>query len=234
METSSHRTSSVAGRSLLVAGLLLLIATLTAAMVGAGVLVAAAVADAESPQSWNRLADVGQAFGALDSVLSGLAFAALVVTLWIQFRELRLQQQELRLQRGAIERSNGELRRSAEANARMLHFELIRMSIDDPHLSDVWPQPDGVGDLAERRRYIYANLVFQHVSMHLQVRGEPDEVVRRQLRHLFRSPVMRAYWRLSAAERAAVLPAAGEETRVARIGDEVCAELDREAREAAR
>ena len=234
MDATARRTPGVAGRSLLIAGLVALTALLTVAMVGAGVAVAAAIAGTESPQSWSRLADVGQAFGALDSVLSGLAFAALVVTLWIQFRELRLQQTELRQQRDAIERSNAELRRSAEANMRMLHFELIRMSIDEPRLADVWPHPAAIAGSADRRQFIYANLVFQHVSLGMRVAGEPDEAVRRQLRHLFGSPVMREYWRLTAEERAALLPAAGEESRIARIGDEVCAELDHRARDTAR
>ncbi|MFI5952671.1 DUF6082 family protein [Cryptosporangium sp. NPDC051539] len=211
---------------LLIVGVVASSLVLVAAIISLGFLAMSLVSNVESPADWRRLADVGQAFGVLDSLLSGLAFVALLVTLGIQFRELRLQQSELREQREAVERSHSELRRSAEANMRMLHFELTRMSIDDSSLADVWPHPPEASDAGRRRQFIYANLIYQHLTLGLTMAGAPDDVVRGQLRHLFGSPAMRAYWRAAAVERAALLAPDGEEMRIARLGDEVCAELE--------
>ncbi|GAA4697556.1 DUF6082 family protein [Phytohabitans rumicis] len=216
-------------RLLMAAGAMVVALMLVITIVAAGVVVAAAIAGMESPEAWSRWANVGESFGVLDSLLSGLAFAALIVTLWIQFRELRVQQSELRLQRDAIERSSEELRRSAEASMRMLHFELVRMSIDDPALADVWPHPPAAADPADRRQLIYANLIFQHVALAMTVAGDSDEAVRRQLRHLLTSPVMRRYWAAAAAERAAMVIDGTEDARIARLGDEVYRDLDRGA-----
>lgn len=50
----------------------------------------------------------GDSFGFVNSILSGLAFAAVVVTLWLQKTELRLQREEL-------EATREQLKKSAEA-----------------------------------------------------------------------------------------------------------------------
>jgi hypothetical protein len=214
------------GRTVTTVVLICLGALLTLVFVGVGVAVVALLAGARSPQVWRQFADVGQAFGVLESLMSGLAFVALIVTLWVQRSELRLQQAELRQQRDAIERSNAELRRSAEADMRMLHFELIKMSVEDARLADVWPHPAAAGDAAQRRQFIYANLIYQHQALSMRVGGADDAVVYRRLRHLFGSPVIRAYWRATAEERAAMLAPGSEDLRIATIGDRVCAELD--------
>jgi uncharacterized protein DUF6082 len=228
MTDDAGEARPVTGRVVLIIGatlvLFLVIVVLLAAL---GVTLAGLVGRTAVVSSWSRLSDIGQAFGVLDSVLSGLAFVALIATLWIQFRELRLQQTELRQQRDAIERSNDELRRSAEANMRMLHFELVRMSIDDADLAGVWPHPARVGDdITARRRFSYANLIYQHLALSMRMAGESDDAVRKQLRYLFRSEAMREYWRATVEERAAMLDPGGDEQRIARLSDQVCVELD--------
>ncbi|MDQ7906146.1 DUF6082 family protein [Phytohabitans sp. ZYX-F-186] len=202
--------------------------TLMAALLAAGVIAVAATGAIESPEVWRRWADVGAAFGVLSSVLSGMAFVALVATLWIQYRELNLQRTELHLQRNAIERSSEELRRSADAGMRMLHFELIKMSIDDPILADVWPDPDTAGD-DRRRQLLYANLVFQHMSLSMVVGGYTDEQVRELLRYLFANPIMREYWLAPASARRRIQVPGTDPWRIGRIADDVCAEYERGA-----
>jgi hypothetical protein len=201
--------------------------TLMVSLLAAGVIAVAATEAIESPDVWSRWSNVGESFGVLNSVLSGMAFVALVVTLWIQYRELSLQRAELRLQRDAIERSSDELHRSADAGMRMLHFELIKMSIEDPTLADVWPDPDTAGDDHRRRQLLYANLAFQHMALSMVVGGYTDDQVREVLFYAFESRVMREYWHSSAEARRRLQAPTNVSWRIARIADEVCTEYER-------
>jgi hypothetical protein len=225
------RVAAVRGgtRLLWFAGGALIALVLAGAIAAAGVFAVEAVGGLESPATWSRWADVGNAFGVLGALLSGLAFVALIVTLWIQFRELRYQRMELRLQRDAIERSSGELRRSADAGVRMLHFELMRMSIDNEELAAVWPAVLPSVDPRRNRQHLYANLVFQHMSLSMQVAQYTDSQVRQALGYLFASEIMRDYWRTSKSARARTQVPGNDHWRIAQIGDEVCAGLDAEA-----
>jgi hypothetical protein len=195
-------------------------------LVVAGVLAASLAARVESPEVWDRWAKVGDAFGVLNGLLSGMAFVGLVVTLWVQFRELALQRSELRLQRDAIVHSGEELRRSADANLRMLHFELLKMAIDDPALAEVWPDPANAADERHSRQLLYANLVFQHLSLSMLVARYTDEQIREALRYTFDSPLMREYWRLARRARRRTQVPGSDAWRVARLGDEVLAAME--------
>ncbi|MEU9733710.1 DUF6082 family protein [Streptomyces sp. NPDC048002] len=62
---------------------------------------------------------------ALSAVFSGIAVLLLVGTLILQQRELRMQREELALQRAELIASREELRRSATADLRGLHIQLI-------------------------------------------------------------------------------------------------------------
>jgi hypothetical protein len=57
---------------------------------------------------WETRSQFGEAFGAIEALFSGLAFAGLIYTIALQRRELQLQREELRLTRD-------ELRRTANA-----------------------------------------------------------------------------------------------------------------------
>jgi hypothetical protein len=188
--------------------------------------VVALVAPAQDSGEWRQWADVGQSFGVFSTVLSGMAFVALVITLWVQLKELSFQRDELRSQRLVAERSGDELRRSADAGMRMLHFELLKMSIDDPVLARVWPESSAGGDPEERRQLVYANLVFQHASLSMLMAGYTDEQVRESLRYLFASEIMRTYWVGAAAVRRRTQQPGSDHWRIAQIGDEVCREFE--------
>lgn len=194
-------------------------------LVVAGAVVVALIAPAGGSAEWQTWANVGQSFGVISTVLSGLAFVALVVTLWVQLKELSFQRDELRLQRTVAERSSEELRRSADAGMRMLHFELLRMSVDDPSLARVWPDFQDGGDPEEPRQRVYANLIFQHAAMSMLMAGHSDDQIRESLRYLFASDIMRAYWLGAADVRRRTQAPGSEHWRIAQIGDEVCREF---------
>ena len=56
----------------------------------------------------------GDTYGALNTLFSGLAFAAIVVTLLMQRHDLRIQQRELKLSRDMLEKQIIEARESKE------------------------------------------------------------------------------------------------------------------------
>ncbi|WP_203717108.1 DUF6082 family protein [Asanoa siamensis] len=186
-----------------------------------GVGAASLLASTAKDLSWSALADVGDSFGVLNALFSGLALAAVVVTFWMQFTELRSQRGELEVQRHALVQTQAELRRSAEADVRRLHMDLMKMSIADPKLAAVWPK---VTDSEIRnRQYQYVNLILQHTWMrHF---GEIDEEeLRRTFRYLFLSPIIRDYWAATAEARASALVAGSFEHKMNQVGDEIRAE----------
>ena len=133
-------------------------------------------APAADSATWSLWGAVGESFGALNAIFSGLALAALVVTFWLQFKELRSQRMELSLQRESLIQSHQELHRAAEVNIRHLHVDLMKMAIDDPVLAELWPLAH-TGLAPEcLRQYFYANLMLQHIrrkiSSHRLARGD--------------------------------------------------------------
>lgn len=76
----------------------------------AGVGLAAVLGERGRVADWSKWSDVGQTFGVLSSLFSGLALVAVVVISQMQFRELQ-EQREL------LMRSHSELQRAAEAGS---------------------------------------------------------------------------------------------------------------------
>jgi len=89
---------------------------------------------------WNTRAQAGDTFGGITSLFSGLAFAGLIVTLWMQRHELRLQRLELAETRAELAGQRSVMERQArhfekqglEATffQRLQHFETIIDGID--------------------------------------------------------------------------------------------------------
>ena len=145
----------------------------------AGVGVAVLVGREGAPEDWGRWSDVGQTFGVLSSIISALTLIAVVVTARVQFRELR---------------------RSAAAELSMLHLEIIKMSINDPKLAEVWPEFRPGLSVETNRQFLYANIIYQFHWTSLKLNNASDDDVFADMRYLFTSPLMRQYW--AAAERA--------------------------------
>jgi len=64
---------------------------------------------------FSKIGVVGDSFGAINALFSGLAFVGLIFTIYLQKNELRLQREELKLQRAELKENREQLRRSAEA-----------------------------------------------------------------------------------------------------------------------
>src|SRR5256885_2340471 len=105
----------------------------------AGLSLVAMVARGGTTDTWNRWSAAGQAFGVLTAVFSGFALAALVITFLMQLQELKAQRMELCQQRELLGRAGTALHRSAEAQLRNLHRDLMRLAMEDEELAEVWP-----------------------------------------------------------------------------------------------
>lgn len=65
----------------------------------------------------------GDMFGSVNALFSGLAFAFLIYTIWLQREELKLQREELKLQREALELQADELKRQADELAKTAEIQ---------------------------------------------------------------------------------------------------------------
>jgi hypothetical protein len=178
-----------------------------------------------SQDGWSARANIGDSFGVVNAIVSGLALAALIVTLWLQSRELSLQRAELALQRDSLNQSRVELYRSAEASLRMLHVDLIRMSIDDPSLAEVWPPLHPGAPHEKERQFLYANLIYQYMWLGLRISDYSEEEVQNRLRYMFTSPLMREYWRAASRARMSLVPGT-QEYLFAEAADRICNEYE--------
>jgi hypothetical protein len=192
-----------------------------AALLATGIGMVAMVGQGGSTDIWHRWSDVGQAFGVLTAVFSGLALVALVVTFWMQLKELREQRVELAVQRRSLVDAQAELFRTAEANLHSLHMGLLKIALDDVDLAAVWP-PLAPDLSAERnRQYVYANLVIQHAWMGLRLGPYSEAEIKRNMRYLFTSPLIREFWQATANARSVLLVPGTPEHHFAELADEL-------------
>jgi Family of unknown function (DUF6082) len=200
-----------------------------AAVLLAGIGLAATLSHTTDASTWVIWGNVGQTFESINALFSGLAFAAIVVTFWFQLRELREQRLELQLQRRSADGSRDALSRAVEADLRSLHLQLIKMSLDDPLLASVWPEVAPGTTETRRRQYLYVNLILQHARFASDL-GRYDEVaIGGYLRYLLASPVIQEYWSASRAARdASTLDP--RELRFVRLVEEVYREVSGGAR----
>jgi Family of unknown function (DUF6082) len=198
------------------------IATVAVALVLlSGLGLVALVAPAASPEMWSRWSNAGQAFGVLTAVFSGFALAALVITFLMQLQELKAQRIELCQQRDLLGQAQSALYRSAEADIRGLHVDLIKLAIADPDLADVWPALRDDIDVVRNRQYLYANLILQHTWLNLKILELNDDEVRSRLGYLFTSPLINEYWNSTQASRAGFLIPGSSEFDFTQLADTV-------------
>jgi len=192
----------------------------------AGVGIVALLGRDGSDRTWSRWGNVGDAFGALNSLLSGLAVAAIVVTFLVQFQELKVQRTDLARQRDSLNRAESELRRSAEAKLRMLHVDLMKMAMDDTSLAEVWPPLAPRLSHEENKQYFYANLILQHAWLQLRINVYTEAEMHSYLRYVFTSPIMREYWQISMRSRNRILVPGTAEFLFNEAADAICREYE--------
>lgn len=147
------------------------------------------------------MGQIGQIFESVNAAFSGLGFIALVVTFRSQYDELVLQRLELGNQREAMDRTQAALHRSAEADMRICHIELVRMSLEDQDLAEVWPGFQNGLSAKTAKQHAYVNLIVQHHRMMHGTGFLDDDDIRSTFGHLLSSPVVREFWAAAMAAR---------------------------------
>ncbi|WP_224058367.1 DUF6082 family protein [Streptomyces kanamyceticus] len=148
---------------------------------------------------------LGDYFGGVSAVFSGLALLLLVATLLFQQRELRMQRLELSLQRAELIASRDELHRSAEADLRTLHVQLTQMVMDDPSLAAVWNDFRREPDSALRQN-LFANLTFNHYVLAYSWGSFSEDDLIAHAENLLDSSTFRRYWNATRAHKAQLSP----------------------------
>ncbi|WP_320780891.1 DUF6082 family protein [Streptomyces sp. CRN 30] len=167
---------------------------------------------------------LGQYFGGVSAVFSGLALILLIVALFYQQKEIRQQREELALQRQELSASRDELRRSAAADLRALHVQLTQLAIEHPALGEVWGDYPGETDEG-RRQMLFANACFGHMILAESWGNTTEAELLVNARVLLRSPVFRRYWAATRGVKSQ-LPPESDEGRVFRFFEQALTELD--------
>jgi hypothetical protein len=74
--------------------------------------------------NWARLSSIGRTYGAISAVISGVALAGIVVSLFLQTRELDLTREQM---------------------FRNYHLDLVRFSVENPRFISSWGYVPTVG-----------------------------------------------------------------------------------------
>lgn len=150
-----------------------LLAVFAALVIVAPALVLVSVA-LRDPVPWQRLGDVGEAFGAVSAVVSAIALLGVVTSLVIQQQQNRVME---------------------EQTVRQRHFELVRLTIEKPEFLYAWgemPDPD-----IDPALLGFGNLVVSHWLMLWRIRRIGDESLRRHAADYFAGSVGRRHWQRS-------------------------------------
>jgi hypothetical protein len=120
--------------------------------------------------SWQELSNVGQAYGGVSAILSGLAFCGIAGSLVLQWRQVRL----------------GQI-----MTARERHFELVKLAVEDPDLA--FPFQHNLSR-SELRRWLVLNLWVAHWAMLWDMGALSLQGLRTEFNLLFQDREGLAWW----------------------------------------
>lgn len=123
---------------------------------------------------WLKLSSIGQTYGAVSALISGIALAGVVISLILQSREFNL---------------------AREQAFRTYHFDLIRFAIDNPSFISSWGYIAREGSsLEDVRRAGYTNMIVSFWSTGYATGWLDGSEVRRSFEDMFRGEEGRKYW----------------------------------------
>ncbi|MGW1002513.1 DUF6082 family protein [Streptomyces sp. NPDC002520] len=122
---------------------------------------------------WNRLSQIGAAYGFTSAIVSALALAGVAASLIVQNRQARAEQIQ---------------------GIRGYYLELVRLELDDMALyQPVWGYTDIV-DPDERKRHVYADLMLNYAWMGFEIGTIGEGLLRDMLAGMFTGEAGRDYW----------------------------------------
>lgn len=104
---------------------------------------------------WAKLSSIGQSFSGVSAILTAAALGAIAYSSRLQARELRVAQLQA---------------------LRQMHFELLRLPLEDRRLSVVWGAAESMArdDYEAWRVSIYTNLAFMYLQMSFRIGEVPE------------------------------------------------------------
>ncbi|MBM2621322.1 hypothetical protein JIG36_38055 [Actinoplanes sp. LDG1-06] len=126
-------------------------------------------------EDWHQLSEVGQAYGGISAILSGLAFCGIAGSLLLQWRQVRLTQTMVLRQR---------------------HFELSMIAIDDPRMAV--PLQAGKPDV-EARRLMVLNQWVAYWSTLWEIGNIDPPTLRSLFDGVFREDLAMDWWSVEGA-----------------------------------
>ncbi|MFG2800004.1 DUF6082 family protein [Streptomyces pseudovenezuelae] len=122
---------------------------------------------------WNRLSQIGAAYGFTSAIVSALALAGVAGSLIVQNRQARAEQVQ---------------------GIRSYYLELVRLELDDMALyQPVWGDTD-IADPDERKRHVYADLMMNYAWMGYEIGTIREPLLRDMLSGMFTGEAGRHYW----------------------------------------
>ncbi|MFI2207438.1 DUF6082 family protein [Streptomyces sp. NPDC020192] len=122
---------------------------------------------------WNRLSQIGAAYGFTSAIVSALALSGVAGSLIVQNRQARAEQVQ---------------------GIRSYYLELVRLELDDMALyQPVWGDTD-ITDPHERKRHVYADLMMNYAWMGFEIGTIREPLLRDMLTGMFTGEAGRHYW----------------------------------------
>lgn len=128
-----------------------------------------------SDDDWSRISNLGQAYGAVSAVISGIATIGVAYSLVVQARQYKLEQNQC-----------------AHTN----QLELMKLLLDDPTLLAGPETIDGVSP-DRTRQQLYVNLAFKHLQMSYLTGYITEAALPLHFADPFCASVVRDWWRQS-------------------------------------
>lgn len=126
---------------------------------------------------WLQLSDIGQTYGAVSAILSGLALVGIIASLQYQARDSRNAHEQM---------------------MRTFQFELIKLELDDPSLIAATGAPWGrniPSDVASLREFLYVQMWVSFWASIYATGGMRASVVRSLASdEIFKGEAARTYW----------------------------------------
>jgi hypothetical protein len=113
--------------------------------------------------------DFGGMFGAVSALFSGLAFATLIYTIWLQREELKLQREELKLQRKALELQAAELKRQADELTKTVSLQETSLEIQKKQFEHTQEIDNRNQERATRAHFVQSGNIIIRRSDGLQL-----------------------------------------------------------------
>lgn len=148
--------------------------------------------------NWSVLSNIGQTYGAISALLAAMGLAGVVVTIFIQVNESR--------------RDRADVMRSR-------HFDLYRMAMDDPSLTEI-SHSAAQRPVEERRVVIYTNFQLEYWRMLWEIHELPASTLRGYAEDMFRTQPGRTYWKEFGVARKSLKTGGRRERSFLRILDE--------------